>query len=154
MSAIDFRDENRKPSIHLPDDYFYNRNKSKAQKELNKQWASQKDGANVGDSKTLNTTYKGYNYSSKKYWDGAKWIDDVVTPRTDIETSPLPDAQSNASSTPTDSGSTSGGGSESPDVNTGDSNVSGSPSFEQSGDNIFGFKRGGKRRGMSSLLGF
>lgn len=146
-SAIDRADENR---VHgkLPDDFFYNQYKPKAQKELNKQWASQKDGASVGDSKTLNTTYKGFNYSSKKYWNGAKWIDDVVTPRTDIETSPLPDAPSNAFNAP------SGGGGDSPSVNTGGSNVSGSPSFAQSGDNIFGFKRSGKRRGMSSLLGF
>lgn len=149
-SAIDREDENG-VHVKLPDDFFYNRYKPKAQKELNKQWASQKDGASVGDSKTLNTTYKGFNYSSKKYWNGAKWIDDVVTPRTDIETSPLPDAPSNASSAP--SGGASGGG-DSPSVNTGGFNVSGSPSFAQSGDNIFGFKRSGKRRGMSSLLGF
>lgn len=135
-----------------PEDWFYNFNKPRAQKELNKQWASQKDGASVGDSKTLNTTYKGFNYSSTKYWNGAKWIDDVVTPRADIETSPLPDAPSNASSAP--SSGAGGGGGGSPSVNTGGSNVSGSPSFAQSGDNIFGFKRSGKRRGMSSLLGF
>lgn len=139
-------------SSKRPEDWFYNYNKPEAQKELNKQWASEKDGASVGDSKTLNTTYKGSNYSSTKYWNGAKWIDDVVTPRTDIETSPLPDAQGSASSAP--SGGASGGGGGSPSVNTGGSNVSGSPSFAQSGDNIFGFKRSGKRRGMSSLLGF
>lgn len=150
-SAIDRADENR-VHVKLPDDFFYNLYKPKAQKEFNKQWASQKDGASIGDSKTLNTTYKGVNYSSKKYWNGVKWIDDVVTPRTDIETSPLPDAPSNASSAL--SSGASGGGGDSPSVNTGGSNVSGSPSFAQSGDNIFGFKRSGKRRGMSSLLGF
>lgn len=150
MSAIDRIDENRTPG-KLPDDLWYNYLKPKAQKKLDKQWASQKDGASVGESKTLNTTYKGSNYSSTKYWNGARWIDDVVTPRTDIETSPLPDAQGSASSAP--SGGASGGG-DSPSVNTGGSNVSGSPSFAQSGDNIFGFKRRGKRRGMSSLLGF
>ena len=101
--------------------------------------------------KRLIPCIKGYNYSSKKYWNGAKWIDDVVTTRTDIETSPLPDAPSNASSAPS-SGASGGGGS--PSVNTGGSNVSGSPSFAQSGDNIFGVKRSDKRRGMSSLLGF
>jgi hypothetical protein len=55
-----------------PEDWLYDYNKSMAQKELDKQWESQKDGVSVGDSKTLNTTYKGYNYSSKKYWNGAK----------------------------------------------------------------------------------
>lgn len=152
MSAIDSVDESVSHIKQLlPDDFWYNHYKPKAQKELNKQWTSQKDGASVGDSKTLNTTYKGFNYSSKKYWNGAKWIDDVVTPRTDIETSPIPDAQGSASSAPSGGAS---GGSNSPSVNTGGSNVSGSPSFAQSGDNIFGFKRSGKRRGMSSLLGF
>lgn len=152
MSAIDSVDESVSHIKRLlPDDFWYNHYKPKAQKELNKQWASQKDGASVGDSKTLNTTYKGFNYSNKKYWNGANWIDDVVTPRTDIETSPLPDAPSNASSAPSSGAS---GGGDSPSVNIGGSNVSGSPSFAQSGDNIFGFKRSGKRRGMSSLLGF
>lgn len=124
-------------------------NRKKAQERLDAQWTSQNDGVNIGDSKTLNTTYKGRNYSSTKYWNGSKWIDDVVTPRQDIETTPLPDAQGSASSTPP-----SGGGGDSPNVSTGGSNVSGSPSFEQSEDHIFGFKRSGKRRGMSSLLGF
>lgn len=59
MSAIDNIDENRRPIVELPDDFWYNHFKPKAQKELNKQWASQKDGASVGDSKTLNTTYRG-----------------------------------------------------------------------------------------------
>lgn len=122
MSAIDSIDGNRAPRVKLPADFWYNHHKLKAQEELNKQWASQKDGANIGDSKTLNTTYKGYNYSSKKYWSGTRWIDDVVTPRTDIETSPLPDAQGSASSAP--SGGASGGGGDSPNVNTGGSNVS------------------------------
>ena len=153
MSAIDRINESVSQIKRLaPDDFWYNRYKPKAHEKLNKQWASQKDGASVGDSKTLNTTYKGVNYSSKKYWNGAKWIDDVVTPRTDIETSPLPDAPSNASSAP--SSGANGGGGNSSSANTGGSNVSGSTSFAQSGDNIFGFKRSGKRRGMSSLLGF
>ena len=56
MSAIDSIDENR-THIKLPDDFWYNHYQPKAQKELNKQWASQKDGASVGDSKTLNTMY-------------------------------------------------------------------------------------------------
>lgn len=50
--------ENR-ARVKLPADFWYNHHKLKAQEELNKQWASQKDGANIGDSKTLNTTYKG-----------------------------------------------------------------------------------------------
>jgi hypothetical protein len=75
-----------------------------------------------------------------------------VTPRTDIETSPLPDAPSNASSAP--SSGASGGGGNSPSVSIDGSNVSGSSSFAQSGDSIFSFKRSDKRRGISSLLGF
>lgn len=60
MSAIDSVDESFSRIKHLlPDDFWYNNFKPKAQKELNKQWASHKDGASVGDSKTLNTTYKG-----------------------------------------------------------------------------------------------
>lgn len=60
MSAIDRVDESVSHIKQLlPDDFWYNHYKPKAQKELNKQWTSQKDGASVGDSKTLNTTYKG-----------------------------------------------------------------------------------------------
>nr|DAQ74840.1 MAG TPA: hypothetical protein [Caudoviricetes sp.] len=130
---------------------------AKVQADLENKFSTLGAGSKIGETKTLSSTYKGKTYSNTKWWDGSSWSNKALTMRPAIETKPLPDAQD---ATPLPDASTpdvSGGGAESPNINTGGTggtDVSGSPSFEQNNDNIFGFRRTGKRGGLSSLLGF
>lgn len=121
---------------------------AKVRADLENKFSTLGAGSKIGETKTFSSTYKGKTYSNTKWWDGSSWSNKALTMRPAIETKPLPDA-----STP----DVSGGGAEAPNINTGGTggaDVSGSPSFEQNNDNIFGFRRTGKRGGLSSLLGF
>lgn len=151
------RDHSRPTASQLTWKKLHEKSVAKIQSDLENKFSSLGAGSKIGETKTFSSTYKGKTYSNTKWWDGSSWSNKALTMRPAIDTKPLPDAQD---TTPLPDASTpdvSGGGAESPNINTGGTggtDVSGSPSFEQNNDNIFGFRRTSKRGGLSSLLGF